>query len=247
MTRKGVNKSKNEDRVVVNDIILNNEYYTVSIEEPNLLVAIADGVGGNNAGDKASSLAAEGIKELNKCKDIDEQAIVNVITEINNKIILESNKSPELFKMATTLSGIYIVGDNAWLFHIGNTRVYIMQSGYLKQLTEDQTTVNWLVKTGAITKEEAETHNRRNEITNCMGGGNEKLLEGLSVSEVLRVIENSRKIIITSDGVHEYVDIDELEKIICDTLSGQEICEKVVSEALKNGSQDDISVIVVMR
>jgi len=247
MTRKGINKNKNEDSVVINDVVLNNEYYTINIEEPNLLIAIADGVGGNNAGDIASSMAVGGIKVLKKCKVIDEKTISNAITDINNKIIEESNRKPELLRMATTLSGIYFIGDKAWLFHVGNTRVYTMQSGYLKQLTEDHTTVNWLVRTGAISNEEAETHSKRNEITNCIGGGNEKLLEALFVSEVFGTIENSPKIIITSDGVHEYVDIDELEKIMCDNLTGQEICEKIISEALKNGSQDDSSVIVIIR
>lgn len=80
-----------------------------------------------------------------------------------------------------------------------------------------------------------------------MGGGNEKLLEALSVSEVSKSIENFRKIIITSDGVHEYVSIDELEEIMCYASSEKGICERVVLKTLKNGSQDDISIIVIAR
>lgn len=247
ITRKGINKDKNEDSVFINNTILDNEYYTMSIDDTCILAAIADGVGGNNAGDVASNMVIEAIGILSKCEIINEHTIISLINEINNKVIIESNKNVQLSKMATTLSGIYIINDKAWIFHVGNTRIYTMQGSYLKQLTEDHTTVNWLIKKGVITEEEAETYSKRNEITNCIGGGNEKLLEAFYVSEVFEIIENSRKIIITSDGVHEYVGIDELEKIMSDALLGQEICENVVAEAIRNGSQDDISVILIMR
>ena len=150
--------------------------------------------------------------------------------------------------MATTLSGICIDDTNVNIFHIGNTRIYVFQGSYIKQITEDHTSVNWLVKTGKLSKKEAETYDRRNEITACFGGGNPALINSLVFEERNEALSNTKRIVLTSDGVHEYVSIDELEDVLKnDSLEPKSMYNEILSIAKANGSTDDKSIIIIYR
>lgn len=72
--------------------------------------------------------------------------------DINSKLLAKSTENVNYNGMATTLSGICIDDEKSSIFHIGNTRIYIFQSSYIKQITEDHTSVNWLVKAGKLSK-----------------------------------------------------------------------------------------------
>lgn len=108
----------------------------------------------------------------------------------------------------------------------------------MKQVTQDHTVYNWLKKTGRI--EEAKACNK-NEITNCFGGGRASLLSRLYVSE----LEDFSQMILTSDGVHEYVEIDLLEDILNSDFSGEDKCKYILDAALAAGSEDDMTVILI--
>jgi len=166
-TKLGAAKTENEDRVIINDTIICNGDY--ELETDKATVAIADGVGGNNAGAIASDFIAV---KLSKTYSINK----NVFVLMNTELIQKSKVDNELHGMATTLSGIAKTDKQISLFHIGNTRISVMQGNYLKQITEDHTTVNWLIKTGKITQSDAETYDKRNEITACFGGNNANLM-----------------------------------------------------------------------
>lgn len=136
--------------------------------------------------------------------------------------------------MATTISAL-IPSENK-IIHIGNTRVYCVQGRYLKQLTTDHSTYNWLMLNGRYV--EAEDCNR-SEIIRCFGGGAERLFS----PEIIELGDISN-LIITSDGVHDFVDIDTLEELICSEFDAKKICENVIKCALNNGSCDDMSILV---
>ena len=132
--------------------------------------------------------------------------------------------------------------DSSYLFHVGNTRIYGLQGSYLKQLTEDQTTYQWLLNIGQI--EAAEKCNK-NEITNCLGGGNAQYGSGVCVKEN-SALSSYKRILLTSDGIHEYVSIDDLEDFMYGNIS--EITMKgLLDKANKNGSSDDKTIIVIDR
>ena len=143
-----------------------------------------------------------------------------------------------LIDVATTLTGVLLSENTRFLMHVGNTRAYVRQGRYLKQVTQDHTVYNWLQKTGCI--EEAEVCNK-NEITNCFGGGKASLLSKLYVSE----FGDFSQMILTSDGVHEYVDIDLLEAILNSESSGEDTCKYILDAALAAGSEDDMTVILI--
>jgi putative serine/threonine protein phosphatase len=140
--------------------------------------------------------------------------------------------------MATTLTGFYVKDGQFRLVHIGNTRAYIKQGKYLKQISSDHTTYNWLLSSGQA---DAAQNCNKSEITNCFGGNNPALLSKLYISEC----QQFTLALLTSDGVHEYVDLDSLEEIITGEGSLSDKCEEIARRAVAAGSEDDISVIVV--
>ena len=155
-------------------------------------------------------------------------------------IALSQTKS-EYNGMATTLSGINIANDSTDVFNVGNSRVYLLQSGkYLKQITKDDTTLNFLIETRQISEQEAKSFNRKNEITSCFGGGNANIFK-IKCSELPQL---SSPVLITSDGIHDHLTIDQIEDIIAEYGLNNEMCVKMAEEARKYGSNDDISIVI---
>jgi len=231
LTQKGIHKEENEDRVIIGKTILTNGIFQC-VNYMGVL-AIADGVGGNNAGAQASHFVANRIGELNEYSK-------ESFEVINRDLIIKSNNSEHLNKMATTLSGIYYDGISAIYFHIGNTRIYALQcGGYLKQITEDDTTINYLIITGKLLPEDEDSFVDKNEIIACFGAGNENSFN-IKIANILEI----QTFLITSDGVHEYVSIDELEEIIQSDEDYSDVCKKIAEKAVLNGSHDDISVLI---
>lgn len=229
-TQKGVQKAQNEDRVVLNQNILSVGIYECECTEG--FVAVADGVGGNNAGAVASQFVAE---ELGKCDHTMED-----LTEINRKLIERSRTDDALAGMATTLTLVDFTEDSAKITYVGNTRVYAVVNGkYLKQLTRDDTTLEYLLATGQLDSFTAESFERKNEITACFGADNPALLK-------LKQIDASGldALILTSDGIHDYVSLDEMEDIYCTENDRVKFCKKLIEQARKNGSMDDMSISV---
>lgn len=159
-TRAGKGKENSEDSVLVGSQLYSDVMDTAEIPE-NGFVCVADGVGGNQAGEIASSFVLEALSE---CGWEEDDALREKLKDINNQLIVDGFGDHSRRNMATTLSGLCFGGDQMKLVHIGNTRIYAMQGHYLKQLTSDHTVYNWLRSLGRI--EEAETCNK-NEITSC--------------------------------------------------------------------------------
>lgn len=239
MTEKGEH-SENEDRILINDTIVSDGTFETECDG-NLKICVADGVGGNNAGAVASSFVCENLKNIVPSGKKD-------LVDINSRLLMKSTKNANYNGMATTLSGICISDEKARSFHIGNTRIYVFQGSYIKQITEDHTSVNWLVKTGKLSKKEAETYDRRNEITACFGGGNPALINSLVFEESNEVLSNAKRIVLTSDGVHEYVFVDELEDVLNnEALEPISMCKEILNLAKANGSTDDKSIVIIDR
>lgn len=234
-TRAGKYHEKSEDTVLVGEIILSDEEDTLPVPNDGF-ICVADGVGGNCGGAYASSFLLENLLSIVSPSDV--KSLRDALVEINSLLIQKGRTDLQLSSMATTLTGVFIRERTLYLMHVGNTRAYIRQGRYLKQITQDHTVYNWLQKTGHF--DEAEACNK-NEITNCFGGGNSAFLSELSVTE----IGDFTQLLFTSDGVHEYVDIDLLEDILSDDSSGEEKCNSILDVALAAGSEDDMTVILV--
>lgn len=239
MTEKGEH-NENEDRILINDTILSEGTFETECND-KLKICVADGVGGNNAGAVASSFVCENLKNIVPSGK-------NDLLNINSQLLTKSAENANYNGMATTLSGICINYEKASLFHVGNTRIYVFQGSYIKQITEDHTSVNWLVKTGKLSKKDAEVYDRRNEINACFGGGNPALINSSVFEENNEALLNTKRIVLTSDGVHEYVSIDDMEYVLNnESISPLQACAEIINTAKENGSIDDKSLVIIDR
>lgn len=234
-TRTGKHHELSEDAALVGKTILSNENATLPVPK-NDFICVADGVGGNDGGACASSFVLQ--KLLTSDITSNPEELKAILVSINNLLIEKGIAEPGLSSMATTLTGVLVGEESHLVIHVGNTRAYVQQGRYLKQVTQDHTTFNWLQKTGRY--EEAELCNK-SEITNCFGGGTPSLLSKLYVAS----LSNFACMLLTSDGVHEYVDIDLLEDILNTDSSGEDKCNSIIDAALAAGSEDDMTVILI--
>lgn len=233
-TQKGINKAESEDAVLVGTEVLSETAITLPLPQKGF-ICVADGVGGHNGGRVASHFILEYLRDHS-----DIENIRSSISEANMQLLEIAKKSPGLESMATTLSGIYISEENQSIFHVGNTRVYSRQGSYLKQLTADHTVCNWLKCMGRL--EEATACNK-NEITACLGGGSDSLMKPL----VVGTLGNWGTLLLTSDGIHDYVSIDFLEDILTSDMDNQLKCEAIIEEAKASGSLDDLTVVLLCK
>lgn len=232
ITQKGPNKAENEDRLIVGKSIIADGIFQTQLV--NGMIAVADGVGGNNAGAVASHYVANQITTLNTVSE-------NELARVNEKLLSLSFKCSAYENMATTLSGIAFHNGVVQVFSIGNTRVYLLQgSKYLKQLTKDDTTLNYLLATGQLSPAEAERFDRKKEITACFGGGTEHLFQ----MKCSTIDSLSSPFMITSDGIHDYISTDLMEDIIADNGITVSSCEAMITAARNAGSEDDISIVI---
>ena len=162
---------------------------------------------------------------------------------INRNLIALSQTDEALAGMATTLALVDFTENSAKITYVGNTRVYAVVNGkYLKQLTRDDTTLEYLLATGQLDVSTAESFNRKNEITACFGAGNPALLKLKQID-----VSGQDTLILTSDGIHDYVSLDEMEDIYCAADDKMELCKKLIEQVVENGSMDDMSAILISK
>lgn len=236
----GNGKNVCEDAAMVAGMIISDSYFEIQTEQTHT-VAIADGVGGNAGGECASRYVLEKLNEFSMA-DISAEYLKRFIEGVNKDLLYYASSSSGKENMATTLTGLIMTSGSGYLFHVGNTRVYGLQGNYLKQLTEDQTTYQWLLNIGQI--EAAEKCNK-NEITHCLGGGNTQYGSAVCVKEY-DTLNAYKRLLLTTDGIHEYVSIDDLEDFVSGEIS-EITMQMLADKARANGSSDDQTIIVIDR
>ena len=236
----GEGKRVCEDAAMVDGTIISDSYFENQTEQTHT-VAIADGVGGNAGGECASRYVLEKLNEVSMA-DVSAEYLKQFIEGVNKDLLHYASSSSEKENMATTFTGLIMTSDSGYLLHVGNTRIYALQGNYLKQLTEDQTTYQWLLNIGQI--DAAEKCNK-NEITHCLGGGNSQYGSAVCVKEY-DTLNAYKRLLLTTDGIHEYVSIDELEDFMSGELS-EATMQLLADKAKRNGSLDDQTIIVIDR
>lgn len=234
MTDKGRRRPKNEDALRV-------------LEGKNFFM-LADGVGGNRSGEIASQTAlgtVEKFIEHNPLERLDGRDTIfryfeTAVDFVNQTIRKLSETEPKYAGMATTLVCAYIRDRIMYIANVGDSRVYLVHDSQIHQITEDHTYVNDLVKMGAITREEAENHNKKNVITRAIGAN------ACSTPDCFNIfIQPKDRILICSDGLYDEVDEQEiLERMMKDDDMAK-CAEDLVNMANENGGSDNISVICI--
>lgn len=228
----GANKVCSEDTMLANGQICKDGYFSFDVS--GNCVAVADGVGGNAGGQEASEFVTNMLKN-SAVGDVKETAL-----HINEELITYAKAFPGKEQMATTLTALLFYDKKpASVLHVGNTRLSAIQGEYLKQITRDHTTVEYLRSRGDF---DAADNAPQSEITSCFGAGNEAAISQLQVYEIDK---NYAGFVITSDGLHDYLDEEIVEDFIASRVFSEDAFKSLVQQARDNGSVDDISVIIV--
>jgi protein phosphatase len=220
----------------------------VTIDIP--LFIVADGMGGTNAGEIASSLAiysaAYYISKCLKKNTIEELDIAKLMTEsitYANEIIYEKAKESDEFEgMGTTIDMVMIQKDRLYIAHVGDSRVYSAKKSGLKQLTKDHSYIQQLVERGVITEEQAVNHPSSNIITRALGTE-----ENIEIDIVEKRLYKEETIILCTDGLTKMVSDQKIYEITQSISHVQQIAEKLVQEANSVGGNDNITAIVIRK
>ena len=206
------------------------------IEPP--LFAIADGMGGAQAGEVASRLATAALKEAG-ANGGGEQRIADLIQEANRRVYDRSSSDPNTSGMGTTITAALVEDDIVAFGHVGDSRAYLIRDAEMEQLTEDHSLVNELLKTGKLSREEAETHPQRSVITRALGTDPDVDADTFSVRA-----ETGDLFLLCSDGLTDMVSEESILDIVERNRKDIEgALRALVKEANRGGGQDNITVV----
>ncbi|MET8567943.1 Stp1/IreP family PP2C-type Ser/Thr phosphatase [Streptomyces sp. NPDC004783] len=205
------------------------------------LLAIADGMGGQAAGEVASSEVISTIVALDD--DVPGSDILTslgtAVQRANDQLRQMVEEDPALEGMGTTLTALLWTGQRLGLVHVGDSRAYLLRDGVLTQITQDHTWVQRLVDEGRITEEEAGTHPQRSLLMRALGSG-DHVEPDLSIREV----RAGDRYLICSDGLSGVVSHQTLEDTLASYQGPQETVQELIQLALRGGGPDNITVIV---
>lgn len=208
---------------------------------PNLFI-VADGMGGHNAGDYASRYCVEfftqRIRESNQTSPI--ALIEKAISETNEALVSISKEQSELEGMGTTFVVATIFGNEMFVSNIGDSRLYVIGKD-MKQITEDHSLVEAMVKTGELGRDEARVHPNKNIITRALGANTNVQPDFFEVN-----LEEGDIVLMCSDGLSNMLEDEMIELIIREHADDLHIAaETLVKRANENGGKDNIAVVII--
>jgi protein phosphatase len=224
----------------------NEDCVGVFENEIGVLAIVADGMGGHLAGDVASQMTINTFETLwNQVKNIEnpkeaEAWFLTSVEEVNKAVYEHSLSHPECQGMGTTIVGAIVTSKFATIGHIGDSRCYLLNNSGYKQVTNDHSLVNELVRSGQISKEDAEHHPRKNVLLRALG--TEQKVE-LDVSTI--EIDQGDVLLLCSDGLSNKVSDDEMYGELSNNQSLSQKATSLVQLANENGGEDNISLVLL--
>lgn len=250
MTDTGMVRANNEDSLLALD--------TAEIKRAGVtscgIYLVADGMGGHQAGEVASNMAAKIISDsLQESLNLAEEPLVpdfiieRAMEKANREIYNTARGTPHLLTMGTTVTLGFRLDNRLYIGHIGDSRAYLVRKGRILQLNEDHSLVARLVKEGIITFEEAKNHPDRNKIYRCLG-----VATGVDIDSYRQVagknwlsLNSGDSLLFCTDGLSGYVSDAEILDCLLHAGGAESACRELVRLANLKGGEDNISVIVV--
>ncbi|MDP9409227.1 MAG: Stp1/IreP family PP2C-type Ser/Thr phosphatase [Actinomycetota bacterium] len=228
VTDAGKVRQNNEDALLVGE------------GKDETLFAVADGIGGFEAGEVASSIAIDVLKDLPPEGQFDQ-----AIREANRRILAAGRGDEKLSGMGTTVVAIRFGGTRsnpvAEVAHVGDSRAYLVRGGEMKPVTEDHSLVAELVRSGDLTRAQAAEHPQKNLITRALGAEEE-----VDVDTAVLPIEAGDRVLLCSDGLSDMVPERRISEIVLASPDDPEgTSRSLLSAALEAGGNDNITVVVV--
>ncbi len=222
-----------------------NQDYIFTSEKPvgNLpnLFLVADGMGGHKAGDYASRCAVETICDVaDKSFEKDPKTILQKAIETANETVYQKAcEEPDLEGMGTTIVAASCMGHYVQIANVGDSRLYVV-GDTINQITQDHSWVEEMVRVGALDKEDARTHAKKNIITRALGASS-----GVEIDFFTVEVEAGELILMCSDGLTNMLEDEEIRMIVKGQRDIVEKVEALVREANNRGGTDNISVVII--
>lgn len=234
LTDQGKVREQNED---AGGLFKNQANQTLSV--------IADGMGGHKAGDVASEIVRSSfLEQWQENEEITttehaEKWLNDNIHLANQKVYQHAEANPECNGMGTTVIAAIFLDDQISIAHIGDSRCYLFNQ-HFEQITEDHSLVNELVRTGEISKQEADNHPQKNVLMKALGTAESIIPDVFTIQW-----QSGNRCLICTDGLTDKVSDSELESFIAEERSLQEIAEQLVNRANELGGEDNITLTLL--
>jgi serine/threonine protein phosphatase PrpC len=212
------------------------------VDRRGIVLVLADGMGGSQAGEVASRMAVDAVLESLRDGGDGEPEVVlrDAMESANHAVWAESREHPERRGMGTTLTTAVLRGPALYLGHVGDSRAWLLRRGALRQLTRDHSLVAQLVEDNHITPEQAKVDPRRNVVTRSIGVGHHVEVD---VARCPEPLEPGDVVMLSSDGLHGLVPEDEIAAAASLPDLGQ-ACDRLIELARDRGGHDNITVVL---
>lgn len=208
--------------------------------------AVADGMGGHQAGEVASAMALRPIAELDgqRFGDVEElgNRLADAIRRSNDEVVERSRGDESLRGMGTTLTAAAVQDDRLVLAHVGDSRAYLIRpDDTISQLTTDHTLVERLVREGRLSRDEVAAHPQRNVITRAIGNDPDVAVDTLPPLH----LQPGDMVLLCSDGLTGPVDDDDIQTLVTVTGGGEDAVDALIGAANEAGGPDNITVVLI--
>ena len=204
------------------------------------LFAVADGMGGAQAGEVASRLAAAAFREYHEADQLaPNERLQAIIQEANRRIYERARADSDVSGMGTTLTAALLTGGRLTVGHVGDSRAYRIRDDELEQLTEDHSLVGDLMRSGRLTPEEADAHPQRSVITRALGTDPEVSVDTLTVDT-----EPGDLFLLCSDGLTTMVTDEDILRILSAAPTLDAAARELVRAANAGGGEDNVTVVI---
>jgi protein phosphatase len=215
--------------------------------DPELgLYALADGMGGARAGERASRLAVDTVVEsLRQAPSRDAQALFAAVEEANRRVLEAARNDSALEGMGTTLVAALDIGGALVIASVGDSRAYLLDDAGFRAITHDQTWVNQVGRPLGLDEQSLRTHPMRHVLTMAIGAS-----QKLDINLYAVPLQAGAIVLLSSDGLHGVVEAPRLEEILRSARGGQSLEEcgrRLVAEAKQAGGPDNVTVVLMRR
>jgi serine/threonine protein phosphatase PrpC len=204
------------------------------------LFVVADGMGGHSKGAEASTMTVNTVRTAyyQDASDDIAAALARAVKDANIAVYREAQADAESAKRGSTCIAAVLHGDTVYVANVGDSRAYIVRQGQARQISEDHSWVVEQVRAGAMTAEEARTHEKRNVITRCIG-----MSEAVEVDVFTEQVQDGDILVLCTDGLSSLVDEDEMCRIV-EQYGPEESVARLIERANEQGGTDNITALV---
>jgi len=203
------------------------------------LYGVADGMGGHQAGDIASRMTMDLIRDTLRAKAPDSDALRDAVVSVNSAVFARQSEDPALAGMGTTLTVLWEDESTVLLAHVGDSRAYLLRDGELRQVTDDHSLVAEMRRQGLLTEQEAATHPYRHMITRAIGTDRDVEPDILSIDKQAGDIW-----LICSDGLTGHVGDEDIGRFLKEKPMN-DAADGLLAAALDRGGRDNITLIIL--